>query len=40
VLGALRLFTAWLRKPDRRRRAPIDGKTQAYIRACGGTIWR
>jgi GT2 family glycosyltransferase len=33
-------FLAWLRKPGRARRNPIGPAERAYIRACGGTIWR
>lgn len=40
VMLALRQFVAWLRKPDRLRRRPIGREARAYVRACGGSLWR
>ncbi|CAN5367295.1 N/A [soil metagenome] len=37
---ALGKFSTWLKKPGRPARRPIDRHAQAYIRACGGAIWR
>lgn len=37
---ALGGFFTWLRKTDRPRRKPIDATARAYIRACGGSLWR
>jgi GT2 family glycosyltransferase len=37
---AMGRFLAWLRTPGRPRRQPIGARERAYIRACGGTIWR
>jgi GT2 family glycosyltransferase len=37
---AIHRFVAWLRTPGRARRKPIGPAERAYIRACGGTIWR
>jgi hypothetical protein len=33
-------FLTWLRTPGRPKRAPIGAREKAYIRSCGGTIWR
>ncbi len=40
IPGALAGFRAWLRRPDRPRRRPLDAQALAYIRACGGATWR
>jgi GT2 family glycosyltransferase len=40
VPRAMALFLRWLAQPDRPRRKPIGARERAYIRACGGTIWR
>ncbi len=40
VLGAIANFRAWLGKPGRAARQPIDRRTKAYILACGGKTWR
>ncbi|MEH3102549.1 MAG: glycosyltransferase [Sphingomonas phyllosphaerae] len=40
VIGAVRAFLAWHRRADRPRRAPIARRTAAYIRACGGAVWK
>lgn len=40
VALALRQFLAWLKKPERLRRRPIGHQARAYIRACGGSLWR
>jgi GT2 family glycosyltransferase len=40
VGAAIGRFVTWLRKPGRPKRAPIGPAERAYIRACGGTIWR
>jgi GT2 family glycosyltransferase len=40
VWSAIRRFAAWLRRPDRARRHPMDRKALNYIRACGGATWR
>ncbi|PZU07024.1 glycosyltransferase [Sphingomonas sp.] len=37
---AIRQFVAWLRKPGRLRRQPIGREARAYIRQCGGHLWR
>jgi GT2 family glycosyltransferase len=39
VAGALADFVAWAWR-NRRRRQPIDRRTRAYIRACGGQVWK
>jgi GT2 family glycosyltransferase len=39
VPGALADFAAWAWR-NRRRRQPIDRRTRAYIRACGGQVWK
>ncbi len=33
-------FFQWRRKPGRAARRPLDRRTLAYIRACGGATWR
>ena len=40
ISAALAGFRAWLRRPDRPRRRPLDGRALAYIRSCGGATWR
>lgn len=40
VLGALRRFRDWLMRTDRPRRKPISPSSVAYIRDCGGSVWR
>lgn len=40
VVGAIRQFAGWLRKPGRLRRKPISRAAAAYIRECGGAVWR
>lgn len=40
VSGAIRQFSAWLRREDRPRRRPIGKAATRYIRECGGSIWR
>jgi len=37
---AIRQFVAWLRRRDRPRRQPIGAAARAYIRHCGGHLWR
>jgi GT2 family glycosyltransferase len=37
---AVRNFIAWLRRKDRLRRQPIGPAARAYIRHCGGHLWR
>lgn len=39
VLGAWADFARWAWR-NRRRRQPIDRRTRAYIRACGGQVWK
>jgi GT2 family glycosyltransferase len=39
-LAAARIFLAWRRRAVRSRRKPLDAAARAYIRACGGSIWR
>jgi len=39
VPGALLDFAGWAWR-NRARRRPIDRRTRAYIRACGGQIWK
>jgi GT2 family glycosyltransferase len=39
-LASARTFVSWLLKKGRRRRRPIGARAQAYIRACGGQIWK
>lgn len=40
VPGAVAGFVRWLRRPDRPRRQPIGPAARAYIRRCGGAVWR
>lgn len=40
VPKAMLAFARWLGRRDRPRRHPIGRAAQAYIRACGGTLWR
>ena len=40
VGSAVRRFSAWLKRPDRARRQPMNKATLDYIRACGGATWR
>jgi GT2 family glycosyltransferase len=40
VAKAVTRFVGWLRQPGRAHRQPIGPAEQAYIRSCGGTIWR
>lgn len=40
VLRAIGNYWAWLRKPGRAPRQPLDQQARAYIRACGGVTWR
>ena len=40
VLRAVGQFVQWLRRPDRPRRKPIGAPAVAYIRDCGGAVWR
>lgn len=40
LIQALKGFWLWLCKPGRPKRIPIGAKEMAYIRSCGGTIWR
>jgi GT2 family glycosyltransferase len=40
VPGAIAQFLRWLRKPGRLRRKPISRDAAAYIRGCGGSVWR
>lgn len=40
VLGAVRQFLAWRARPGRPARQAISRETAAYIRACGGSVWR
>jgi GT2 family glycosyltransferase len=40
LLSSYAKFIAWLRRPDRTRRRPLGRLALAYIRACGGSIWR
>ncbi|WP_058755010.1 glycosyltransferase family 2 protein [Sphingomonas endophytica] len=40
VVGAVRQFLAWRARPDRPPRKAISRDTAAYIRACGGSVWR
>lgn len=37
---AIRQFVSWLRRPDRLPRRPIGPAARAYIRRCGGHVWR
>ncbi|WP_022685049.1 glycosyltransferase [Sphingomonas phyllosphaerae] len=40
VAGAVKQFMAWRTRPDRPPRKAISRDTAAYIRACGGSVWR
>ena len=40
VGGALVQFRRWLARPDRPRRHPIGRAARAWIRHCGGSVWR
>lgn len=40
VPKAIAAFLRWLGRSDRPRRRPIGREARAYIRACGGVIWR
>ncbi|MFA5967660.1 MAG: glycosyltransferase [Sphingomonas sp.] len=40
VTRAASQFFAWLGKPGRLRRKPIGRSARAYIRQCGGHLWR
>lgn len=40
VPKAIAAFMRWLGRSDRPRRRPIGPEARAYIRACGGVIWR
>lgn len=40
VAGAVRKFIAWRRRDDRPQRKAISRQTAAYIRECGGSVWR
>jgi GT2 family glycosyltransferase len=40
VPGAIGQFLRWLGKPGRLRRKPISRAAAAYIRECGGSVWR
>lgn len=40
ILGAISTFLRWLARRDRPRRKPIGPEARAYIRSCGGVIWR
>jgi GT2 family glycosyltransferase len=40
VPGAVGQFMTWLRRAERPRRRPIGPAAVAYIRACGGSVWR
>ncbi len=33
-------FIAWLGRAERPRRRPLPAAAIAYIRACGGAVWR
>ncbi|GGO97052.1 hypothetical protein GCM10011329_25000 [Stakelama pacifica] len=33
-------FLSWLRRDDRPKRKPLSAAAQAYIRECGGSLWR
>ena len=37
---AIARFLKWLGKDDRPRRKPLSPEAVAYIRSCGGAIWR
>lgn len=40
VGAAVLRFIAWLRRAERPRRRPLPPAAIAYIRACGGAVWR
>jgi GT2 family glycosyltransferase len=40
VPGAVGQFVRWLRRRDRIARKPISRAAAAYIRSCGGAVWR
>ena len=40
VTRAVGNYVTWLAKPGRDKRQPMDRRTQNYIRACGGAVWR
>lgn len=40
VTRAIGQFLRWLRQPGRQRRKPISRAAAAYIRECGGSVWR
>lgn len=40
VVGAVRQFWRWTRTPGRPPRKAISRQTAAYIRSCGGSVWR
>ncbi len=40
VPKAIAAFMRWLARRDRSRRHPIGRAARAYIRACGGVLWR
>lgn len=40
VTGAISQFVSWLRRADRPQRKPIGAQAVAYIRQCGGAVWR
>jgi GT2 family glycosyltransferase len=40
VTGAMAAFLRWLRRSDRPVRRPIGRNARAYIKACGGHLWR
>ncbi len=39
IAGAFLDFIGWAWR-NRGRRQPIDRRTRAYIRACGGQLWK
>lgn len=40
VWAACRKFAQWLKRKDRLPRKPISPQAVAYIKQCGGTVWR
>jgi len=40
VTGAVRKFLDWRKRNDRPQRKAISRQTAAYIRACGGSVWK
>lgn len=40
VTGAVRKFLDWRKRSDRPQRKAISRQTAAYIRACGGSVWK